>query len=66
MATVTYEVAYRIKGDNGFCDSAIVVVNDVDSFDRVKEVIAINRMVTVDMIVDFHPVYLGAGSFWSI
>ena len=64
--TVAFEVTYRIKGDTGFCDSAIVIINDTESFDRIKEIIATNRMVPVDRVVDFHPVYLGAGSFWNI
>jgi hypothetical protein len=66
MGTVTYEVTYRLKGDNGFCDSAIVVVNETDSHEHVRAVIAHNRMVTIDKIVNFHPVCLGANSFWNI
>lgn len=66
MATITYEVTYRIKGDNGFCDSAIVVVDHMATHEHVRAVVAHNRMVSVDMIVDFHPVLLGENSFWNI
>ena len=66
MATITYEVTYRIKGDTGMCDSAIVVVDHMANHEHVRAVVAHNRMVSVDMIVDFCPVLLGADTFWNI
>jgi hypothetical protein len=62
MSTITYSVSYRIKGNNGLSKLAIVVVDQVQSHEHVKAVIANENMVSVDMIVDFHPVLLRSNS----
>lgn len=59
----SYEVSYRLNGDNGLSKIAVVVVNDVGIVTgAIINVLARYHHVAVSAIIDVYPVRLTEGS----